>query len=444
MRGAVQGVGFRPFVYRLATELNLKGWVINSAQGVFIEVEGSPNELASFSKRLLAEKPSRALIQSCESLPVAASGEKKFEIRESTDEGGKTALILPDLAPCADCLREIFSPNDRRFRYPFTNCTNCGPRFSIIESLPYDRANTSMKQFAMCEECAREYHDPVDRRFHAEPTACPRCGPRLQLCDSLGKNLATADHALQQAAKEIRHGKIIALKGVGGFQLLVDARQEEAIHRLRARKHREEKPFAVMFPSLEMVRTCCRVSDLEMQLLSSPEAPIVLLEKTCGLSPAATPSNPNLGVMLPSSPLHHLLLHELNFPIIATSGNLSDEPICIDEREALERLGGVADWFLLHDRPIVRHVDDSIVRVIADRPMLLRRARGYAPLPVTIKSPAINREPTCVLAVGAHLKNAVALSLGENVFVSQHIGDLTTKVAHDAFTRSVADLPRLY
>jgi len=440
VRGAVQGVGFRPFVYRLATELGLDGWVVNSAQGVFVEIEGASDRVSSFKRRLKTEKPARAIIQSCESSHLDPLGYKEFEIRESTDHGGKSALILPDIATCDDCLRELFDPQDRRFRYPFTNCTNCGPRFSIIEALPYDRANTSMKKFEMCVDCAREYCNPANRRFHAEPTACPQCGPQLFLWNSLGEVLASADAALRQAADEIRAGKIVALKGIGGFQLLVDACNDKAVRRLRERKHREEKPFAVMFPSLEGVRECCRISEAEESLLTSPEAPIVLVYRSpSSLAPVVAPANPNLGVMLPYSPLHHLLLRDLNFAIVATSGNLSDEPICIDENEALERLHNIADLFLVHDRPIVRHVDDSILRVIAGRGMMLRRARGYAPLPITLRQPQGS-----VLAVGAHLKNAVALSVGPNVFVSQHIGDLATKPAYDAFASSVADLPRLY
>jgi hydrogenase maturation protein HypF len=453
VRGAVQGVGFRPFVYRLAKELDLKGWVSNSAQGVLIEVEGGgPDRLSDFARRLRAEKPPRAIIESCESSQLAAVGYEKFEICESTETGGKSALILPDMATCVDCLREIFSPNERRFRYPFTNCTNCGPRFSIIEALPYDRANTSMKKFAMCDDCAREYRDPNDRRFHAEPIACARCGPQLELWDSSGKTLVKEDDALLQAAAEIRAGRIVALKGLGGFQLLVDARNEEAVRQLRERKHREEKPFALMFPSLDAAGAHCVLEDGRPagpaaradKLLLSPESPIVLLRRlettNNDLAISLAPGNPNLGVMLPYTPLHHLLLRELSFPIVATSGNLSDEPICVDEHEALERLGGIADCFLVHDRPIVRHVDDSIVRLMAGREMVLRRARGYAPLPITVS----RSDQRAVLAVGAHLKNTVALKIGSDVFISQHIGDLATKPAHDAFTRSAADLPRLY
>ncbi len=493
-------------------------------------------------------KPPRAILQSVEFSILDAVGYDGFEIRKSDDRGAKTTLILPDIATCPDCLREIFDPANRRHRYPFTNCTNCGPRFSIIEALPYDRPNTSMKNFAMCPECAREYRGPLDRRFDAQPIACPRCGPHLELWDERGAILSQHDDALRAAADFIRAGKIVALKGLGGFQLLADARNEAAIARLRARKRREEKPFAAMFPSLDAVRAVCAVSDLEERALSSPESPIVLLRRASShaarnvgleqaelfgravgcqtadtielprrallrakgaatsqpratpwvdsentaspegakqnvgvefvaplqgssqldvqtqggaslcpglacaaplaqktgaaikpLAPSVAPGNPSLGMMLPYTPLHHLLMAELGFPVVATSGNLSDEPICTDEHDALERLRGIADVFLVHDRPIVRHVDDSIVRVVAGRELVLRRARGFAPLPVHVKS----RLPT-ILAVGAHLKNAVALSAGAEVFVSQHIGDLATAQAHDAFRKVAADLPRLY
>jgi hydrogenase maturation protein HypF len=457
VRGAVQGVGFRPFVYRLASELKLTGWVSNSSQGVFAELEGPRTALDAFSIRLRKEKPPRAIIQSLESSFLDSIGYSGFEIRESETAGDKSALILPDIAACVDCLREVFDSANRRFRYPFTNCTNCGPRFSIIEALPYDRANTSMKQFMMCPDCEREYHDPLDRRFHAQPNACLRCGPQLQLWDETGGTLSEKDDALQRAADAIRSGKIVALKGIGGFQLIVDARNRRAVVRLRERKHREEKPFALMYPSLDAVRADCEVSELEERSLLSPESPIVLVKRDhwAGqangsasrlhqLAEAVAPRNPNLGVMLPYSPLHHLLMRELSFPIVATSGNLSDEPICIDEHEALQRLHGITDLFLVHDRPIVRHVDDSIVRVICDRETVLRRARGYAPLPIEVRSKIENRESKTVLAVGAHLKNTVALKINNNVFISQHIGDLETKQAYFAFQHSAQDLPRLY
>ena len=496
IRGAVQGVGFRPFVFRLASELKLTGWVNNSPQGVFIEVEGPRAELEKFLLRLDAEKPPRSFIQSLESSWLDATGYKKFEIRKSETGGDKTALVLPDIATCPDCLHEIFDPANRRYRYPFTNCTNCGPRFSIIESLPYDRANTSMKTFAMCPQCQAEYEDPQDRRFHAQPNACPVCGPHLELWRSgVRQNAANSSinrdqprsaersyEVLLAAAHAIREGKIVAVKGLGGFHLMADARSNNAVQLLRERKHREEKPFALMFPSLESVKVECEVSPLEERLLRSPEAPIVLLRrmhlisstdekpqrmktsklKSVGtfhlLADSVAPGNPYLGVMLPYTPLHHLLMAELGFPVVATSGNLSDEPICIDEREALERLGDTADVFLVHNRPIVRHVDDSVVRVMLDRELVLRRARGYAPLPIQMRNAACgdtrptkgsksairNPQSAIVLAVGAHLKNAVALSIGEQVFISQHIGDLETEQAYTAFRRVIADFEKLY
>lgn len=444
VRGAVQGVGFRPHVFRLATELHLKGWVLNSSQGVFIEVEGAADMLRQFLLRLEKEKPSRAVIQSLEYSFLDAVGFDDLEIRESEECGPKTVLILPDIATCADCLRDILSPANRRYRYPFTNCTNCGPRFSIIEAVPYDRPNTSMKKFVMCRECEGEYRDPHDRRFHAQPNACPRCGPQLELRNAAGTVLSREDDALCQAAELIRDGKICALKGIGGFQLIVNARDEAAVARLRLRKRREEKPFAVMYPSVEAVREACVVSQLEKRLLLSPESPIVLLRRLeCGalstLCASIAPRNPNLGVMLPYTPLHHLLLRDLGFPVVASSGNLSDEPICTNEEEALERLSDIADVFLVHNRPIVRHVDDSIVRVVGDRELVLRRARGYAPLPINLRAPL-----PCVLAVGAHIKNSVALSVGSNVFVSQHIGDLETGQAWAAFRKVAADLPKIF
>src|SRR5208282_6008836 len=390
VRGAVQGVGFRPFVFRLATGLRLGGWVNNSTQGVFIEVEGPRATLEKFLLRLEVEKPPRSFIQSLEASWLDPVGYTGFEIRESKTGGDKTALVLPDIATCPDCLREIFDPANRRYHYPFTNCTNCGPRFSIIESLPYDRANTSMKSFTMCPQCRAEYGDPRDRRFHAQPNACPVCGPHLELWNPAGEAIFGGHQALRAAARAIRCGRIVAVKGLGGFHLVVAAHDEPAVRRLRERKHRQEKPFALMFPSPESVKTECEVSPLEERLLRSPEAPIVLLRKT-GHQPSAlgnsvAPHNPNLGVMLPCMPLHHLLLAELGFPVVATSGNRSDEPICTDEHEALERLRGIADIFLVHNRPIVRHVDDSIVRVMLDRELMLRRARGYAPLPIQLRS----------------------------------------------------------
>jgi hydrogenase maturation protein HypF len=438
--GAVQGVGFRPFVHRLAKELKLAGWVSNSAQGVQIEIEGGGAALREFLVRLEREAPPRSIIQSLEFTFLDAVGHRDFVIRESEPTGAKTAGIAPDIATCAHCLMEIFQGSNRRYRYPFTNCVNCGPRFSIIEALPYDRANTSMKKFAMCAECEREYNDPDDYRFHAQPNACPACGPQLELWDAEGNVVAARDEALRQAAEQVREGKIVAIKGLGGFQLIADARNEAAVQELRRRKRRSEKPFALIYPSLDLAREHCRVSELEERLLLSAEAPIVLLQRwSPPLAPSIAPGNPNLGVMLASTPMHHLFMRYLGFPVIATSGNLSDEPICIDETEALERLAGIADSFLVHDRPIVRAMDDSVARVVRGREMILRRARGYAPLPIHLRG-----EIPSVLAVGAHLKNSVALSVGREAYISQHIGDLETSEAHAAFRATAADLPRLY
>ncbi len=443
IRGAVQGVGFRPFVYRLATELGLPGWVNNSSQGVLIEVEGQREALESFLLRIEPERPPRASIQSLESSFLNPVGYNSFEIVHSDESGEKTVFVLPDIATCTDCLREIFTPSDRRYHYPFTNCTNCGPRFTIIEALPYDRSATSMKRFRMCPACEREYRDPLDRRFHAQPNACPECGPRLALWDGVGKVMAVRDKAFQAAADAIRGGLIVAVKGLGGFHLMVDAGNDDAVYSLRERKRREEKPFALMYPSIGCIERDCEVSSLERRLLLSPEAPIVLLKQRSGspISRGIAPGNPNLGVMLPCMPLHHLLMAELGFPVIATSGNLSDEPICTDENEALDRLAGIADLFLVHDRPIVRHVDDSIVRVMAGREMVLRRGRGYAPMPVHLKAV---KDDKVVLAVGAHLKNSIALVAGQEAFISQHIGDLETPQACDAFQRVIESFETLY
>ncbi|HLV35012.1 MAG TPA: carbamoyltransferase HypF [Spirillospora sp.] len=441
IHGAVQGVGFRPFIYRLAAELGLVGWVSNTAQGVVIEVGGAQPVLDVFIRRIQAEKPPLSIIDTINTAPVHFNGCATFEIRHSDDSGGKTALVLPDVATCPDCLREIYDPDNRRYLYPFTNCTNCGPRYSIIESLPYDRPNTTMRHFAMCADCQAEYENPLDRRFHAQPNACPKCGPHLELWGLAGEVLSTRHEAIEAAADALRRGLIVAVKGLGGFHLMVTAHSEPAVQRLRTRKRRPDKPLALMYPLLEMVEADCFVSAQEAELLTSPAAPIVLLRRRPGSSvaPGVAPDNGYLGVMLPYTPLHHLLMSRLDFPVVATSGNLSDEPICIDEYEALDRLGAVADVFLVHNRPIVRHVDDSIVRVVAGQLQILRRARGYAPLPVRVDG-----VPNGILAVGAHLKNAMALSGGSSVFISQHIGDLETAEAFDAFRRTIASVEMLY
>ncbi len=460
IRGAVQGVGFRPFVYRVATGMGLAGWVTNSPEGVFIEADGPRAALEEFLARIGREKPPRSFIQSMEHAFYDAAGFDRFEIRASTETGRRSAIVLPDIATCPDCLKEVFDPGDRRYRYPFINCTNCGPRFSIIRGLPYDRSRTTMERFVMCADCRREYEDPLDRRYHAQPNGCPACGPHLELWTPQGEMIARDDDALLRAAESIRAGRILAIKGIGGFHLMADARNEEAAGILRQRKRRPEKPLALLFPSMEQATLVCDVSEQEKRLLLSPEAPIVLLPRSGDrwlahwtISPSVAPGNPCLGIMLPSNPLHHLLMRELGFPVIATSGNISDEPMCTDEHEALKRLGGIADLFLIHDRPIERHMDDSIVRTIMGREMVVRRARGYAPLPVrivpeadggSIDSSGAGSATPALLAVGAHLKNSVAFAIGHDVFISQHIGDLETVEAFDAFQGVIGSLGRLY
>ncbi|MGJ3249240.1 MAG: carbamoyltransferase HypF [Elainellaceae cyanobacterium] len=634
VQGVVQGVGFRPFVYGLATELGLTGWVNNTAQGVTIEIEGVIANLETFIQRLNQSKPAHAEIHHLTTQWLSPVDFSTFEIRTSeSHHQPPTAVILPDLATCPECLRDLFDPCDRRYHYPFINCTHCGPRFSILQDLPYDRPNTTMGQFQMCPACQAEYNDPLNRRFHAQPNACPHCGPHLELWGRDGRvstNDQLDDHvSLQMAAAAIRQGKIVAVKGLGGFHLVADARNETAVQALRKRKRRPDKPLAIMVPSLDMVREYCQVSELEARLLCSSEAPIVLLQRlaqrqapssdhqtsssepqvsssdrqpsssehqissselqtsssdrqvsssdrqvsssdrqtsssdrqtsssehqvsssehqvsssdrqtsssdrqtssfasesltfgneallptihqtltveaqrrsdeeaiSCDrpnsprladvepshrytsfsdpqsptsdphssssalrlppsalrpppsappLAPSIAPNNPYLGVMLPYTPLHHLLLAELGCPIVATSGNLSSEPICIDEYDALHRLGTLADVFLIHDRPIARPVDDSVVQVVQDQPFVLRRARGYAPLPLSLplQSDIQHKTPT-ILALGAHLKSAIALSLDQRVVVSQHLGDLDTPETTARFRDAVAQLLGLY
>jgi hydrogenase maturation protein HypF len=428
LRGAVQGVGFRPFVYRLATEMSLTGWVLNSSSGLVVEVEGPTDQLNHFEQRLEHERPKASVVTVREAAWISAEGSTRFEILASDSDSGKTVNVLPDLATCSECREEFFDPANRRFEYPFTNCTNCGPRYTIVVDIPYDRPNTTMRDFVLCPDCRAEYTNPANRRFHAQPNACPVCGPKL-------------DGTIEDAAEALLEGKIVALKGIGGFQLLVDARQPPAVARLRQRKHREEKPFALMMPSLEMAREYCEISPAEVALLESQAAPIVLLRPKSGTDIAwnVAHCSPYLGVMLPYSPLHHLLMQECRFPVIATSGNHSDEPIAIANEEATERLKDIADHFLMHNRPIVRACDDSVVRLSRGRAGILRRARGYAPLGIRVRH---SLPP--VLAVGGHLKNTVAIGVGQDVFLSQHIGDLDTLEARGAFEKAIADLCRLY
>ncbi|MCI0713076.1 MAG: carbamoyltransferase HypF [Chloroflexi bacterium] len=439
INGVVQGVGFRPFIYRLAVEQHLNGWVLNSSQGVIIEVEGSVKDLRLFDRRLYSETPPNAHMTRIFSEKLEPAGYRAFEIRQSNEEGIKTTLILPDLATCDLCQDEVFDPENRRYRYPFTNCTHCGPRYTIIENLPYDRQYTTMKAFPMCDECREEYLNPYDRRFHAQPNACPQCGPHLEFWASNGEVIVTHDDALILAGLAVRGGKIVAVKGLGGFHLIANARNEEAVQTLRERKNRPHKPFAVMFPDINMLREYCEVSGIEHELLTCSVAPIVLLRRKQALAPSVAPDNPNIGAFLPYTPLHQLLMTELNIPVIATSGNKTDEPICIDENEAVERLAGIADVFLVHNRPIVRPIDDSVVRVINGAPVILRRARGYAPLPIEMED-----ELPTMLAVGGQQKNTIALSHGKRLFLSQHVGNLETVAALEAFERTARDLENIY
>lgn len=463
IHGAVQGVGFRPFVYRLATEMKLNGWVSNTSQGVLIEVEGDQQTLHTFISKIHSEKPPLAKILSFEHSFLDPKGFTQFEIKESSDNGEKSVLVLPDVAVCSDCLNDIFNSNNRRYLYPFTNCTNCGPRFTIIQSLPYDRKNTTMKNFPMCEDCEMEYRHPADRRFHAQPNACPKCGPHVELWNSNGNSEATHHQAVLQAAGLLLNGHIVAVKGLGGFHLMCDARNDDVVQKLRTRKYREEKPFAVMFPSLNELQKECEISENEKRLLLSPESPIVLLRSkrkshceehppdrrsrtgsdaaiSSVISEYVAPKNPFIGAMLPYTPLHHILLSLTGIPLVATSGNISDEPICTDEHQAMKKLKSIADYFLVHNRPIERYCDDSIVRIVQGRELVVRRARGYAPLPIQL--PMNIEKP--ILAVGGHLKNSIALAHHNTIFVSQHIGDLETPDSLVTFKKTIQDFHSLY
>ncbi|MDP1831056.1 MAG: carbamoyltransferase HypF [Geothrix sp.] len=438
VRGVVQGVGFRPAVYRLALARGLSGTVWNHAEGVTIEVQGGAEGLSDFERALRDEIPPPARVRSLASESVAEiPGESGFRIRASGAGSEIRPVVPPDLAVCGACAAEMDTPGERRHRYPFTNCTRCGPRYTIIESLPYDRPRTAMKAFPLCPDCGREYRDPMDRRFHAQPVACPACGPRLTLRRPGASAMAEGEAALQAASTALRAGEILALKGLGGYQLLVDATSAEAVRRLRDRKRREEKPFAVMFPDLARLLQACEAGEEETAWLTAPEAPILLLRRS-GAGPvveAVAPGNPRLGAFLPYTPLHRLLLAAVDRPLVCTSGNLGDEPMAFEDDEALRRLGGLADLFLTHDRPILRPVDDSVLRVDGDGPTLLRRARGFAPLavPLAMKGP-------CVLAFGAHQKNTIALLKGGELIMSQHLGDLTSPEGADLLARTVADL----
>jgi len=433
VRGVVQGVGFRPFVYGLALENGLSGWVRNTSGSVEIEVEGAAEPVDRFVRELEAKAPPMARIEDVSVATFEAQGHAGFEIRESLSEEGRYQLVSPDIATCSDCLGEILSTDDRRYRYPFTNCTNCGPRFTIIEDIPYDRPKTTMRRFKICPDCQSEYDDPLDRRFHAQPNACPKCGPSLLLTDSQGANV-DCDDAIQAAAALLREGKVLAVKGLGGFLVACDATDPGVVTLLRERKRRGSKPFAVMMTTLDEVREHCLVSTEDAELLTSPQAPILLLpwKDQSSVCREVAPGIRHLGVMLSYTPLHHLLMRETGLPLVMTSGNLSEEPIAKDNDEALARLGDIADYFLLHNRDIYARYDDSVFEVRAGVPQAIRRARGYAPYPVFLPFKARQ-----VLACGAEEKNTFCLTREEHAFVSQHIGDMENEETLESYLDAI-------
>jgi hydrogenase maturation protein HypF len=455
VEGIVQGVGFRPFVYSLATGLGLSGLVGNDVDGVFAEVEGTPAAVREFLLILERDAPPLARIERVMATPMTPSGSTSatpavFAIAASKPAGPRRTLVSADTATCADCLRELADPADRRFGYPFINCTNCGPRFTIVRDVPYDRALTTMAGFAMCGQCAAEYHDPADRRFHAQPTCCPACGPRLTLLDPAGGELP--GEPLARAAELLRQGRVLAIKGLGGYHLAVDAANEEAARLLRARKRREDRPFAVLAADLAAARRLCEVDAAAADLLTSPGRPIVLLPRLHGagtseagtggaaIAAATAPGNRQLGIMLPYTPLHHLLIRAAASPLVLTSGNSSGEPIVYRDAEALARLGDIADAFVRHDRPIHIRTDDSVARAFRGRPMLIRRSRGYVPEPIVVRGGF----PRPVLACGAELKNTFCLAKGRHAFVSHHIGDLENAETLRSFTEGIEHFRRLF
>ena len=440
--GIVQGVGFRPFIYKLANELGLNGFVRNRTSDVLIELEGDTPSLDRFLAELTNRPPPLARIDGVKWIPGSPRGDRHFRIEPSEVDRSNSIFIAPDIATCDDCLRELFDPTDRRHRYPFLNCTNCGPRLTIIQGAPYDRERTTMAAFTMCAACRSEYEDPTDRRYHAQPIACPSCGPRLQLADGRGKVFEDV-HPLGYVVAALRQGKIVALKSLGGYHLACVAGDVRAVAELRHRKHRDEKPLAVMVRNLRSAVDLCEVSDVERELLSSSRRPIVLLRRRPGalLAEGVAPRNPFVGVMLPYTPLHHLLLDELGgMLLVMTSGNRSDEPIAFEDGDARERLAGIADVFLTNDRPIHIRCDDSVTRLVAGAELPLRRSRGEAPQPLPQPIPC--RQPT--LALGGQLKVTFALGRGRHAFLSHHLGDLDHYEAYRAFVGAVGHYERLF
>jgi len=438
--GIVQGVGFRPYVFRLASSRRLNGIICNTSAGVTIEIQGPAETVQDFVEHLPADAPPLARITSFAIRELPCNGDQDFRIVHSQDGTGVRTLISPDVAICPDCLRELFDPNDRRYRYPFINCTNCGPRFTIVRDIPYDRPRTSMAAFPMCPACLREYENPYDRRFHAQPNACWQCGPQVELWDKRGRPIESRD-PIAEAARALRSGLIVAVKGLGGFHLAADATDAAAVALLRERKRRVEKPFAVMVPDLEAARELCELDLPAQAVLESAQRPIVLLAKKQStlIAEEVAPFNRYLGIFLPYTPLHYLLLRAGNFKaLVMTSGNLSEEPIAIDNHEAVARLGSLADYFLVHNRDILLRCDDSVVRVSGGSARQLRRSRGFVPVPVFLK----NEQPS-VLAVGGELKNTICLTKGKHAFLSQHIGDLENVESFKFFHEAVDHLEQI-
>lgn len=449
LQGIVQGVGFRPYVYQLATSLGLRGFVRNDTRGVLVEVEGDPDRVGSFLERLPEEIPPLADVDRFEKTELEPEGAADFRIVISEGGGAASALVTPDTATCSDCLRELFDPADRRFRYPFINCTNCGPRFTIVRGVPYDRSRTTMASFTMCGPCREEYEDPTDRRFHAQPNACPVCGPSCRLVNGEGEELelGASSDAVAAAAARLREGEILAMKGLGGFHLACLAHDEQTVSELRRRKHRYEKPFALMVPDVDRARRLARLTEEEAALMASPQAPIALLRRREGgeeVARSVAPGLQELGLMLPYSPVHHLLLSDVDRPLVMTSGNLSDEPIAYRDEEALRRLDGIADCFLVNDRPIETRTDDSVARVLffpgGWEPTTIRRSRGFVPVPVNLPSAS----PRPLLACGAHLKNTFCVVKGERAWVSHHIGDLENFETLRSFEEGIAHFRELF
>jgi hydrogenase maturation protein HypF len=438
--GIVQGVGFRPYVYRLATERHLAGQIANTSSGVVIEIEGAAEVVEDFLSSLPAQAPPLAMVTDIRVVEIHRTGESEFCILPSDPSASVRTLISPDIATCADCLRELFDPADHRYRYPFINCTNCGPRFSIVSGIPYDRTQTSMSVFPMCPRCRSEYEDPRNRRFHAQPNACWECGPQLEFCDSRGQCLSV-EGPIVEAVARLRAGDIVAVKGLGGFHLAVDATNSGAVERLRERKRRIEKPFAVMVSDLETVSRFCMVGAEDRELLCLPQRPIVLLPKInpCPLAESVAPFNSYAGIFLPYTPIHHLLFEKSELQaLVMTSGNLSEEPIAIGNSEAVTRLGDIADWFLLHNREILLRCDDSVLRRTSGRTRQIRRSRGFVPVPVFLK-----KEFPPTLAVGGELKSTICLLRGREAFLSQHIGDLENVEAYKFFQEAVNHFRRI-